>query len=135
MKGLEKVLSRNFASLPQVTQEKFPPARIQAVVNMLTELVGHTEHIGPNELNRRPPELDKTRGRTNPPERLTLAKQTLLWWYFLVPSHPARWDEMYHLAKAWHLTASKDVESFRRYVLKCAQGVTRLVDPPHWTGV
>ena len=63
---------------------------------------------------------------------LPVDTQTYLWWRSLIANYPQKWTDMYALADKWKLSGAKDVEIFRRYVLKRTQGVTTILPCPTW---
>src|SRR5207247_6681884 len=67
-------------------------------------------HLGDRNVN---PELAIREDLKEHKSRLNRAEQTLVWWQVEVPWYSSKLQDMYEIAKLWHLTACKDIETFR----------------------
>jgi hypothetical protein len=117
---LLRVFTTHQSELPQHNRDSFPPEKIQTMLDTLKDLLEATgptdDYLRENERLCRSP--------------FSATKQAYIWWHDQGPANRGRWDDMYAVARAWRLTEFKNVESFRRYVLRtCHEFPSRLGCP------
>jgi hypothetical protein len=118
---LIEIVKTNHAALPLHIQYEFPQA-LNVALEPLDSLIRLT-HVAGDSL-KQPIRRDSYRVSVN--------AQTYLWWRYLVANYRGKWADMYALARVWRLSDVRDEETFRRYVLKIARGVTEILACPPW---
>jgi hypothetical protein len=58
------------------------------------------------------------------PKFVSVSRLVLTSWRHLVPDYDGKWQDMYALARLWHISNSQDLEYFRRYVMRITK-ITR----------
>jgi len=132
MKKLLEILEKHHEVLPETLRYLAEDIRQRATAlePFMLQLLAATHPGAPKENPlrwRRPKEVH---------ERFNVRQQTLIWWeYWLHQGRGPRgkiWDDIYALAKVWRLTECRDVDSFKRIVVRLTQGMTEIVAPPAW---
>jgi cation transport regulator ChaB len=122
---LHEVLAKYRSDLPEHIRDAFPPEKIQTILETLNHLWHWTcpaeDHLKSRDAICR--------------SDLSATRQTYIWWRFSVPAYRGKWNDMYALARAWHLTDANDVSGFRRYVLRICAGVSSTIPSPPWATV
>lgn len=105
----EKVLKAGHRFLQVDVSRKFP---LEAILGASSFIKAFAQATIPHPANLAEIEITKSEFS------LTLANHTFLWWNTYVAHYEGRWEHMHALARCWNLTKVKDVEDFRRMVVK-----------------
>jgi len=123
----EELLKLRHRSLQVDAASKFPLADVLAASNVIRSFAAATTPH-PNNLA----EVTLAKSELS----LTKAGHAFLWWRTCIEPYGGKWDHMYALARQWHLTDARDLETFRRLVRKSkpirVQGGTFILGCPPW---
>jgi hypothetical protein len=114
---VEHVVLKHREELPVYLRPTFSNEELAGIHGRLAAL-GRAVRLGRDVL------IEKCRGR-----KLTVAAQTYTWWRFAMASYRGKWNEMHRLAVAWRLSDARDVETFRRMVVRISRGVRSMHYP------
>jgi hypothetical protein len=113
--GFEKVLTPRYPYIQNEAASKFPLEKLLDACQLLREFATATTPFADNLLEFK---------FAKSPLSLTKEGHALQWWHLRMPKYVRKWENMYALARCWHLSAAKDIIDFRRVVRKLPQEKT-----------
>lgn len=124
---LEGLLETRYSSLQVDVRDKFPLPGILAASQLIRDFAAATAPHG------RWAEVKFAKSELS----LTVSGHTFLWWWTRIPRYNGKWKDMYALARCWHMTDARDLDTFERVVRKQkpkpdSQGGTWILPCPPW---